>query len=917
MSLKRILWILPLLFASHAFAVTNWFVNKTTGSNDTNCNGKSNTPYVSGTAQSCPFSHPFYLLNSSGAWIIAGGDIVNFTDTGSSATYFIGEQNAGVGTDWHTRMSGICPAANNTGSGAGFDCTFPAPPSGTSGAHTQIIGQNAGSCHDSSHTHLVNPTVLSGIGNVFSVLVLSGTNFVDVSCIEVTQAAKCTAAPGTGTLVQCTNRANDTMNFVGGGGGAGIIFNNLGLAAQQFGPTNLTMTDVAVVGISSSGILGANINHLSSVGTSAFTDIYILGNGLAGWNGDGECGNSPPQSNDCENVGTVNRSHLIIDWNGCVPGTMPYDMTKADTANGFDWCQDSNGGGYGDGYVQIASGNETSNVDHSFFRWNTQDGFDGLHLSDDTTHNPNINVTNSWSEGNMGATFKIGGTTSSTAIGNVSIGNCHVMEVASNFPLNPTGWNSNLTQFCRANGDQWSFQLNNNSVVTLQNNTSVGYGNIMYDLECNAAQTSCGAGGAKVHFINNINKGYPDSDNGNKLATGIYMGPTGSGTSGVTYAVWSGGGNNNNLWNTMDTSTGCPDSQIQSPTPTSSQCSDPLLVAESNINAINPNLTSSSPAIGHGVFVSGYTTDYNGATVANPPQIGAFSFAGGTPTAATPTFSPVAGTYGSTQSVTISTSSGTVICFNATGSPATNGTTGCTTGTLYTTPVSVSTSETLFAVAGGTGFLDSSVGSAAYTITVPTVDPPSASPVAGTYVGTQTITLSTSTTGATICFTTNGTTPAATTPGTCSTGTTYTTPFAVSSTATVQALGTKAGDVNSSVASFAYTINPVSTPFSSPGAGTYSGTQSVTLHTATPGATLCYTTNGTTPAATTPGTCSTGTTYSTAISVATSETIMVIGTLAGAVNSSVFSAAYVINTGPIPNMTLGGGLHIGGPQTNQ
>ena len=95
----------------------------------------------------------------------------------------------------------------------------------------------------------------------------------------------------------------------------------------------------------------------------------------------------------------------------------------------------------------------------------------------------------------------------------------------------------------------------------------------------------------------------------------------------------------------------------------------------------------------------------------------------GTPQASTPTFSPVAGSYGSTQTVTISASTGGVICYNTTGSPATNGTTGCTTGTLYSTTVSVSSTETLYAVAGGTGYTDSAVGSAAYTISAGTPAP--------------------------------------------------------------------------------------------------------------------------------------------------------------------------------------------------
>ena len=95
---------------------------------------------------------------------------------------------------------------------------------------------------------------------------------------------------------------------------------------------------------------------------------------------------------------------------------------------------------------------------------------------------------------------------------------------------------------------------------------------------------------------------------------------------------------------------------------------------------------------------------------------GAYEFA--IPKASTPTFSPVAGSYSGTQTVTVNNpSSAPTGCYNFTGSPATNGTTGCTTGTLISGTISISTTETLYAVWGGTGYTDSAVGSAAYTIT--------------------------------------------------------------------------------------------------------------------------------------------------------------------------------------------------------
>ena len=85
------------------------------------------------------------------------------------------------------------------------------------------------------------------------------------------------------------------------------------------------------------------------------------------------------------------------------------------------------------------------------------------------------------------------------------------------------------------------------------------------------------------------------------------------------------------------------------------------------------------------------------------------------------------------------------------------------------------------------------------------------------------------------------------------------------------------------------------TPTFSPGAGTYSSTQSVTISTVTSGATLCYTTDGSTPTATVPGTCD-GNTYSTPLSVSTSQTIKAIATKLLTVNSAVGSAAYVISS---------------------
>jgi hypothetical protein len=257
--------------------------------------------------------------------------------------------------------------------------------------------------------------------------------------------------------------------------------------------------------------------------------------------------------------------------------------------------------------------------------------------------------------------------------------------------------------------------------------------------------------------------------------------------------------------------------------------------------------------------------------------------------ASSPTFSPVAGTYSGSQSVTLSSaSSGAVICYGTTGSPATNGSTNCASGTLYSGPITVSSSETLYAVAGGTGYQDSPVASSAYVIQ-PTASTPTFSPAAGAYTSAQSVTISDATSGATIYYTTNGSTPT-------TSSTAYTGSIAVNSTETLEAIAGETGDTNSAVASAAYTITyspppTVSTPTLSPAAGAYTSAQSVTISDATSGATIYYTNNGTTPT-------TSSTPYAGPIAVSSTETLDAIAVETGDINSAVASAAYTITSPP-------------------
>jgi hypothetical protein len=104
------------------------------------------------------------------------------------------------------------------------------------------------------------------------------------------------------------------------------------------------------------------------------------------------------------------------------------------------------------------------------------------------------------------------------------------------------------------------------------------------------------------------------------------------------------------------------------------------------------------------------------------------------------------------------------------------------------------------ALAVKTGYTNSAIGSAAYVING-TVATPTFSPVAGTYIAAQTVTISSTTSGTTIYYTTNGTTPT-------TSSTQYTAPITVSVSETVKALAVKTGYTNSAIGSAAYTINP-------------------------------------------------------------------------------------------------------------
>jgi hypothetical protein len=124
------------------------------------------------------------------------------------------------------------------------------------------------------------------------------------------------------------------------------------------------------------------------------------------------------------------------------------------------------------------------------------------------------------------------------------------------------------------------------------------------------------------------------------------------------------------------------------PTSSSPQCSQPTTVSQTEFLQAIAIAPGQAPSV---VASAGYTIDLN--------------------TVATPTFSPSGGTFATAQTVTMSdATTGANIYYTVDGSLPTSS------STLYTIPVAVSQSETLRAIAAASGFNNSGVNSATFTI---------------------------------------------------------------------------------------------------------------------------------------------------------------------------------------------------------
>ncbi len=181
-------------------------------------------------------------------------------------------------------------------------------------------------------------------------------------------------------------------------------------------------------------------------------------------------------------------------------------------------------------------------------------------------------------------------------------------------------------------------------------------------------------------------------------------------------------------------------------------------------------------------------------------QVSAYGLLGTVPTVAPPVISPPGATFTGSQTVTITdTTPGAAIYYTTDGSTPTYN------SKLYnsTSGISVTSNETITAIASATGYLQGAPVSAVFSSTANTANPVFLL-AAGTYSGTQTVGITDATTSARIYYTVDGSTPSAA-------SNLYTQPITVPVSETVQAIAIAPSLLPSSIVSAAYDIDPAYT----------------------------------------------------------------------------------------------------------
>lgn len=548
------------------------------------CDGLGDAPYPgTGVNQHCAYNDYRFLWDdqtygnwSLGKWVIKGGDTV---------IVHAGQYRVGFDTDGTTGNDPWCFGGNGP-----YSCGSPTIPAGTQTQPTRILGENYQACTQQNMTQLFGG---HGVGVVVN---LSGAQYVQVECLEISRFGNCARHGDSPDTTPCS-----TGNPISEYDSEGIT--------TDVNTHDILLQDLWIHGHTDRGIIGPIGGIVSA------NRVDIAYNAMAGW--DFDDGSATPMAPGA----FWEFTNSIIEWNGCNQENPMVDPIPVIS------CSGQSDEGYGDGVGTPAGTGLSANIDHSIFRYNTQDGLDLGHV--DTGGPYTLSITNSQAYGNNGGTFKMGAQfATETLENNFMEANCERM--AAPMVGAPPTYNAHLGDFCRA-GDATSFNFQNFTTVNFINNTLVGYAPTMLDLGCWDTSGACPS--AVLNFKNNIVAGYNDP------AAGDYGGNSGPGLFYFQEANVVGNfHSSNNLYygvphGSLNPTLGfsCPNTEANgdicnvSPGFVGQPAGTGTTFVETELDNFNANLSPTSPAIGTGIAIQGLTLDFNGNPYGNPPVIGAFS----------------------------------------------------------------------------------------------------------------------------------------------------------------------------------------------------------------------------------------------------------------------------------------------------
>jgi hypothetical protein len=402
-----------------------YFVRTDGGTLD-QCDGRSNSAYT-GTGSNCAVNHLFELLPPEKEPLINGGDTVIVAD----GEYRMG-YTEGVYDSSTSKCSSHWP----------YSCVMPSIPSGPSPEQpTRILGEGW-------QNGCATKPKLVGVERARQIFNLSGSNNVELQCMELTDGAECTTFYLHGysnssnanhqEYLDTPYRCNRDSYPYGDWASKGI---------HSYKSDNVLVKNLNVHGFTSRGVMAGGISNWT------LEDVDIIANGLAGFDSDVD------SVTDDSNSGDIVFRRSRINWNGCVE--------KLDGSIGGCWGQSA--GGYGDGLgANTTSGNWL--FEQVEFMYNTSDGLDLLYGNDSAT----ITIRQSRFEGNAGNQLKVAGKRAEIT-NSIVISNCAFFE--------DKAFDDGVTP-CRAGGNSLSLNFTHpdssiavlNSYITGNGDGLLGFG---------------------------------------------------------------------------------------------------------------------------------------------------------------------------------------------------------------------------------------------------------------------------------------------------------------------------------------------------------------------------------------------------------------------------------------------------------